>query len=363
MDHIKRFVECLVPVTACDLKCSYCYVVQEQRRSERLPDFAYSPAHIAKALSQERLGGVCYISMCGAGETLIPREMPEIIRCLLEQGHYVNVTTNGTQTKRFGEIAAFPGSLLTRLHFAFSFHYLELSRTDKLDAFFNNVAAVRAAGCSFVVQLNLCDEYVPHLNVIKTMCEDRVGAAPQVAATRDERAKKTALMTRCSREEYRELGSRFESPLFDFTLQNFMVRRREYCHAGDWSFVLNLGNGVMKRCYRARGRQDIFADLRVPIQFEAVGHGCRLPYCVNSSHFMALGVIPSIPTPSYADLRDRAQAAWYTPHMRSFLSGKLRESNVENGKARSLPARMARSLGQCIRRGLAGARTAMRRPT
>lgn len=26
---IKRFVECLLPVTACNLKCSYCYVIQK----------------------------------------------------------------------------------------------------------------------------------------------------------------------------------------------------------------------------------------------------------------------------------------------------------------------------------------------
>ena len=34
MDKINRFLECLVPVTACNLKCSYCYVIQEGRRKK-----------------------------------------------------------------------------------------------------------------------------------------------------------------------------------------------------------------------------------------------------------------------------------------------------------------------------------------
>ena len=28
----KRFIECLLPVTICNLKCSYCYIIQGNRR-------------------------------------------------------------------------------------------------------------------------------------------------------------------------------------------------------------------------------------------------------------------------------------------------------------------------------------------
>ena len=31
MDKIKRFFECLIPVTICNLKCEYCYIIQEER--------------------------------------------------------------------------------------------------------------------------------------------------------------------------------------------------------------------------------------------------------------------------------------------------------------------------------------------
>ena len=81
---MKRFLECFVPVTVCNLKCDYCYVIQKNYRHMEMPDFKYSAEHIAKGLSQERLGGVCYISICGAGETLIPKEMPAIVKAILE---------------------------------------------------------------------------------------------------------------------------------------------------------------------------------------------------------------------------------------------------------------------------------------
>ena len=84
MDKIKRFIECLVPVTACNLKCDYCYVIQEGRRKNEIPKFQYSPEHIGNALNKQRLGGICYISICGAGETLIPKEMPNIIKEILK---------------------------------------------------------------------------------------------------------------------------------------------------------------------------------------------------------------------------------------------------------------------------------------
>ena len=55
----------------------------------------YSPKHIAYSLRKERLGGTSWISICGAGETLVPEEIVELVKLLLQEGHYVNITTNG----------------------------------------------------------------------------------------------------------------------------------------------------------------------------------------------------------------------------------------------------------------------------
>lgn len=342
MEHVKKFIECIVPVTICNLKCSYCYVIQENRRTEVLPVFLKDAEFIGHALSKERLGGTCYISICGAGETLIPKEMTDIVRNILAQGHYVNITTNGTISKRFDEIALFPMEFLLRLHLAFSLHYLELKHRDMINVFFSNIQKMRNAGCSFTVQFNLCDEYIPYLEEIDLICRERVGAPPQVAATRDVRSNEIKLLTKLSREEYYNLGSRFHSPLFDFTMKNFMVKRNEFCCAGAWSFNLNLCDGDMKSCYDSDHHQNIYEDINRPIVCEPIGKKCNSPYCGNSSHFMSLGIIPSISTPSYARLRNRMEAGWYTPEMDRFLNGRLYQSNLT--KKNRLRATVSRSL-------------------
>ena len=104
---IKRFIECLIPVTACNLKCSYCYVIQRDNRTLKIPPLDYPIEQIGRALSKKRFGGTCYFSICGAGETLIPKYMPDLIHEILSQGHFVNITTNGTLNDRFDQIVAF----------------------------------------------------------------------------------------------------------------------------------------------------------------------------------------------------------------------------------------------------------------
>ena len=42
---------------------------------------------------------------------------------------------------------------------------------------------------------------------------------------------------------------------------------------------------------------------------------------------MSLGVIPSIKAPTYAGLRNRAEAGWYNERTKKFLNSKLEESN------------------------------------
>lgn len=331
-DKIKRFFECLIPVTACNLKCGYCYVIQRDNRKMKMPNLKYPPQIIGKGLSVERLGGICYFSICGAGETLLPKETIEIVYELLKNGHYVNLTTNGTITKRFDELLQLPEEYLSRLHFAFSFHYNELVRLNLVDTFFNNVKKIKSSGCSFLVQINLCDEYLDCWDEIKELCIKEIGAPPQVAATRKEnnnngKIEKVEFLTELSREEYIKKGKAFNSPLFDFTIKNFNVCRKEFCYAGDWSGTLDLGTGILSKCY-GPNRQDIFENIKKPIDFTAIGR-CDSAFCMNSSHFMSLGIIPEIETPTYASLRNREEAGWYSKKMEFFLNQKLSENNRE----------------------------------
>lgn len=331
MEKIKRFFECFVPVTACNLKCSYCYIIQRHHRSMGIPKLQYSIEHISKALTKERLGGTCYFSLCGAGETLLADRIIELIYALLRNGHYVNVTTNGTLSEKFKEFSRFPPEYMDRLHIAFSFHYLELLRINRLEEFFQNVLFMRGLGSSIVVQINLCDEYEPYLNEIRSICQDRLGAYPQVAATRREidLNQKIEVLTEHTLNDYLSMGKNFKSPLFDFTMKNFNVKRKEFCYAGDWSGVLNIYDGILRKCYAESEGQNIYENIADKIHFSAVGR-CNSLFCMNSSHFLSLGTIPKLYTDTtYAGLRDRPEVNWYSPNMKNVLSAKLCESNHE----------------------------------
>lgn len=342
MDKIKRFFECLIPVTVCNLKCEYCYVIQEERRTMKNADFLYSPIQIRKALSKERLGGICYFSICGAGETLVPKETIAIVKELLQEGHYVNITTNGTLTNRFIQFQnEFSDEERSRIHFAFSFHFLELEKKNLIDVFFDNVKRVKNMGSSFLVQLNLYDGYIERLDEIKQLCIENVGALPQIALTRREetgsvRDGKVQIHTKKSIEEYIEIGNSFNSPLFSFTVKNFGVKRKEFCYAGDWSGCINLATGIFTPCYASNRYYNIMDHPEKPIRWCAMGTKCCVDYCVNSSHFLSLGVIPDLDAPTYAELRNRSEAGWYNDRMNMFLNQKLSDNNITYSKLRKI---------------------------
>lgn len=174
---------------------------------------------------------------------------------------------------------------------------------------------------------------------------ERVGAWPQIAATRREVAldSKVLFKTELTDEEYVTWGREFDSSLFDFTVRNFNVKRKEFCYAGAWSFQLGLMSGVLRPCYHSRRSQNLYEDPDSPMRRRPVGRSCGSLFCMKSSHFMSLGIIPSVEMPTYAALRDRLGVGWYTPGMRGFLDGKLVESNVEAG---SVSKSIATALGR-----------------
>ena len=343
---MKRFFECLIPVTSCNLKCEYCYVIQRHNRLMQMPKFDYSVDRIIEALSMERLGGACYFSICGAGETMLPKETLEITRGLIENGHYVNLTTNGTITNRIKEISSWPKEITSHLHIAFSFHYLELLKHNLLGTYFENVRMARAAGCSILVQINLYDGYNDHWDTIKDLCIKEVGAPPQVAATRDENSEVFKFHTSGTTEEYIKRGKEFDSPLWDFTIENFNNKHNgQFCYAGQWSGTLNLCTGILTGCYGQGITQNIFEDISKPIKFRAIGKNCCKKFCMNSSHFLSLGCIPDYKTPTYASLRNRKVANWYNPAMEKFLSERLYDSNERYSSSKMLMSNI-RSLCQ-----------------
>lgn len=333
MDKITRYIDCFVPVTTCTLRCHYCYIVQHGLFAHKPCRLKYPVEIVRKALSKERLGGVCLINFCAAGETLLLEGLLGYIRALLEEGHYVMIVTNATVSKRFDEITKFPHELLKRLFFKFSYHYLELKNKKLLKRFFDNIKKVRDVGCSFTLEVTPCDELIPFIDEMNQQAINQLGAIPHVTIARDERdPEKLPILTQMPKEEYKKVWGKFNSAIFNYKAEIFEVKRTEFCYAGEWSFYLNLGTGIMSQCYKTLLKQNIFEHPDKPIQFCPMGNNCLEYHCYNGHSYIVLGDIPDLSAPTYAELRNRVcldGSEWLQPEMKSFMSTKLYESNKE----------------------------------
>lgn len=335
MEKIKRYIDCHVPITTCNLRCPYCYVYLTGKFKAKIPEFKYSPSQVRRALSKERLGGICMINFCAWGETLLAPEMLAYIKELLEEGHFISVVTNGTLSKRFDLIAKFPEEYRERLFFKFSYHYLQLKSKNLLDIFFKNVKKMRDAGCSFTIEVTPHDELIPFIEEMNTRCMWEVGAIPHFTVTRNERTKGFVLQTDLPREEYYKVWGAQKSSFFEFKKSIFEVPRKEFCYAGNWSFYLNLGTGNMYQCYNSNFKQNIFENPNRPIKFFPIGRHCQTPHCYNGHAWLAWGDIPELDTPTYGDIRNKCTVygtEWLQPKMKEFMSHKLKENNEEYSK-------------------------------
>lgn len=329
-DKIKRFIDCYVPVSTCNLRCHYCYITQQGKFAEKTPVFSYSADHIRKALSKERLGGACCLNFCGGGETLIPPQMIDIVRELLEEGHYVMIVTNGILTRRFEQIAQFPKELLERLFFKFSFHYLELKRINMMEKFFANIKMMQDAGCSFTLEITPNDELIEHIEDIKKISLDNVKALPHITVARDNTKYELPILTSHSKSDYKKIWGQFKSGLFEYKYSVFNKKRKEFCYAGDWTLYLNIGSGDMKQCYKGEVIQNIYKNPDEPIAFKAIGNNCRESHCYNAHAFLTFGAIPEHKAPTYTHMRDRVctdGSHWCSECVRDFFSQRLKDNN------------------------------------
>ena len=332
---MKRFIECFLPSTACNMKCEYCYITQNKERVVKPIDLSKCEKMIGKALSKERLGGVCMINICAAGETLMPKEVISILHDILAQGHYVMLFTNGTLTERFKACCEFPEEYRSHLFFKFSFHYLELKKQNKLDTYFSNIKMVQEAGISFTVEITPDDSYIPYIPEMIEISRKNLGTLPHVTVARDERYRGYPFLSKLPHEEFIKTWSVFESELFRFKDSIFGIKRHEFCYAGEWSIVVDLQTGEYKQCYRAKRLGNLYADVNAPLHLCAVGHHCPEGHCYNGHAFLGFGLIPELDTPDYADQRNRVcedGKQWLSEPMECFMRCKLREANQEQNR-------------------------------
>lgn len=329
--NMKRFIDLHVPITSCNLKCHYCYVTQMNKNNSEKVEFKYSPEHVRKALSVKRLGGICLFNVCGLGETLIPFEVLDYIKELLKEGHYIMIVTNGLLTNRFIEIEKFDKELRKRLFFKFSFHYLELKRTNQMDVFFENVKRMQKADCSFTIEITPSDELEEHIEDIKKIMDDKMGVLCHVTIPRKESDKDIPILSKHNIEEFYSIWSTFNSELLDFKKQIWGVKRKEFCHAGEWSGLLNLGTGIFTPCYCIKGqKKNIFENIDKKIEFYPVGYGCKMPHCYNGHSFLALGNVPEINKYHYNQIRDRVDKQgkhWLNEETNKFYNTRLEDEN------------------------------------
>ena len=146
MEKIERYIHGTINTLGCNLNCNYCYLKLQGVPQTTESKFEYSLNTIKKAMSRDRWG-CCFISLCGKGETLMDSKVIDLMKVLLDNGHYINISTNGTMKKNMHiMIQSFPKDYIERTMLTISLHYNELKKRNLLDQYFSNIRALRTFG-------------------------------------------------------------------------------------------------------------------------------------------------------------------------------------------------------------------------
>ncbi len=335
MDKIKKFISAQIPVSICNLDCSYCYVKQyspELKNSRHSAHFTYDINLLKKALSFERLGGACLFNIVGDGETVIPEEIIPITRILLDNGHFVFITTNGTQSLRHKQFAQFPHELRKHLGFKFSYHYKELKRTGLLETYYANLTMMRECGCSVNIELVPCDELIDMIDEIKESIYKAVGSLCHITLPRVGGSEDKALLSNYTIDDLVEKWGCFDSEQLQYKKTIQGVKINEFCYAGDWAYLLDLSNGNIKQCYKTNFNRNIFKNIDRPLPKLAIGNNCRDAYCWCGHIYLTLGCVPELSAPTYDTMRNRVcsdGSEWLGVEMKHFMNQKLYDNNHE----------------------------------
>ena len=301
------------PQTECDLRCSYCYLRSRGRAADGEFLRCHPPEAIAAALAPERVGGPCFFYGYADGEPLLHEENIRLLAALAARGHFVAVTTNLNAADSGLLEGIFAPCDRWRVLFLASLHWHELRRTGRLDAFFDTMDRLRAAGFSCRVRLCLAPEYLPELEAIDALCFRRTGQPPLLTRWRG------GGPTGPDMDDLDRIGVR--SPVYRLQKRCADVPRREFCLAGERSAVLDLGSGEFRACLAeaVAGVLDPDApDKALPFPGEPVGRHCSARWCMCCSILWPWGVLPDLFPGTWTDL-------FFVPGDR-FVDSALREA-------------------------------------
>lgn len=329
-DKIHKLILCFIPTNRCNLNCSYCIVTQTNEWEREDIKFKYSVEHIIKAFSKERLGGCCYINLTAQGETLLFKDIVQLTRGLLEEGHYVEIITNGTVTKKLNEILEIPEELLSHLFFKISYHYEQIKKLKIEDVYWRNVKKIKDSPCSFTIELMPYDDIANDIDSLTKQCRENVGAVCHATVGRNDKQNSKGLLTEMAKEDYVDTWSVLQSTMFNLKMKLYGVRRKEFCYAGKWSLLVDISSGEASQCYGRMNTQNIFKDLTEKIQFMPVGYTCTQAFCFNGHAHVAWGIIPELEAPSYFEVRNRKcedGTNWVKKECEEYFKQKLYDNN------------------------------------
>ena len=331
---MKRVLLFTIPMSICNFRCHYCYLAQRDKHYEGIqPQMKYTPKQVALAMSQNRIGGPCFMNFCADGETLLTKDIDLYIKALVEEGHYAEIVTNLTVNHMLEKILAWEKELLQRVEFKCSFHYLELKKKGLLQRFADNVKKVWDCGASANIEITPTDELIPYIEEVKEFCMKNFGALPQLSIARDDKTRGIDYLTELSMEEYDKIWGLFNSNFWNFKKKLFGVKRTEFCYAGAWSFFIDLSTGSCRQCYCGINLGDVFAHPEEPLPSMPIGR-CQVAHCYNGHALLSAGLIPQMKTPGYGDLRNRIRedgTEWLQEGLKNFFNTKLIDSNKEMG--------------------------------
>lgn len=339
MENFIRFFNCPIPVTGCNLRCDYCYLVQQG--NEKLLDFKetsdgfkYPVSYMLKALSPKRLGGICAFHICGEGETFLWKDICAFSKGLFEMGHYVSFTSNCTISKVVNELIAFPKEYREKMFVKCSFHYREFKKRGLLETFATNVKLFADAGISYTVEIVTNDYVLDELEDIKSFSIKHFGALPHVLTQRSElkKGQYPRMNSIMNSFQYDLTWRSFDSALFDYHQNEFDKKHSEYCYAGVYCLQFHLKNGDVFPCPgNTKKICNLFDDIEQSPSFVPVGHNCPFDNCwfAYVNHILG-GVDRKLDSNvCFADFRDRSRSDngnnWLSSTMRNAYSHRCSE--------------------------------------
>lgn len=331
MDKLIKFIDLYWPVEYCNLSCKYCYIHQHRQDNKKRFVCSHSAHEIRKALSKKRLGGCCLLNICAGGETLVEDNIVPIVRELLEEGHYINIVTNGTIQRTLKMIMDFPENLRKRLLLKFSFHYDELKSRSLLEDYTLMVKKIREKGISVSIELPAYDAFLQEEHEIMEFCRNKFEVLPHVATLRDEAKAGFSLLSKYTFSELKARWGSWKSPLFEIRSEIMEKKYKGFCYAGEWTATINLESGQIKQCHYESVIDNLYENIDRPISWRVVGNRCHSEYCYACHVFLTLGNIPELNLKyKYSDTRDR-NGIWLEPEMKEFMSQRLWENNEQYG--------------------------------